>query len=252
MSPSSEPPPPQSSPAGPASPAIFALDAAGGACSVALWASGEVLSRRFEAMVRGQSEQLVPMIGSVMADLPGGFAALDALAVTTGPGGFTGVRIGLATARGLALARRLPLIGLSSFEVSAAAVTETERSGRRVVALIDSKRSDVFLQSFDASLTPLGDPREVALAGLAEVLPAGPLMLTGDAAEKGLAVLKTAGHAAVQKAAGAGAADAAVLAARAAWHLGQGAGEGGGQARAVQPIYLRAPDVTPPKGSGSP
>ena len=245
MNPVSESSPPCNS-----SPAILALDAAGGACSVALWASGRVLSCRFVTMSRGQSERLVPMIGAVMADWPGGFAALDALAVTTGPGGFTGVRIGLATARGLALARRLPLIGLSSFEVAAAATTEAERAGRTVVALIDSKRSDVFAQGFGADLTALADPREVALTGLAEALPGGPLILTGDAAEKGLAILRKAGRETLKLAGAAGPADAAVLAARAAWHYGRGDQGGVGQGGTVKPIYLRPPDVTPPKETG--
>ncbi len=242
---------------GGASPVILALDAAGGACSVALWAGGQVVSRRFLAMARGQSERLVPMIGEVMAEWEGGFAALDAIAVTTGPGGFTGVRIGLATARGLALARRLPLIGVSSFEVAAAAATTGERAGRRLVALIDSKRKDVFLQSFDKALGPLDAPREVALAALAQALPAGPMVLAGDAAEAGLTVLRQAGREEVACADAAGPADAALLAARAAWRLGEGGWKRGSRTQdgtaggtSAQPLYLRAPDVTPPKRQG--
>lgn len=229
-------------------PAILAIEAAGGACSTAVWAAGGVVSRRFQIMSRGQSEHLVPMIAEVMTDWGGGFEALDALAVTTGPGGFTGVRIGLATARGLALARRLPLIGIASFEVSAAAATAEERAGRTVAALIDSKRQDVFLQLFDASLVPLGDPREVALDDLGRSLPEGPLLLTGDAADRGLQVLERAGRGDCLRAAAAGAADAALLAERAALHLRQRGGPSAAAATGpAAPLYLREPDVTPPK-----
>jgi tRNA threonylcarbamoyladenosine biosynthesis protein TsaB len=221
---------------------LLAMDAAGAACSVALWAKGRIAARRFAAMARGQSERLVPMIGEVMAEWGGGFAGLDALAVTTGPGGFTGVRIGLATARGLALARRLPLIGVTSFEVAAAAATAAERSGRLGLAVIDSKRSEVFMQLFDAGLAPLGPAREIALADLDAALPRGPLVVTGDAAERAVAALAAAGRADAVAAAAAGPADAALLAERAALRDPAAAG-----VAAVQPVYLRAPDVTLPQ-----
>ena len=224
------------------SPTLLAMDAAGAACSVALWAEGRVAARRFAAMARGQSERLVPMIGEVMAEWGGGFADLDALAVTTGPGGFTGVRIGLATARGLALARRLPLIGVTSFEVSAAAATAAERSGRLGLAAIDSKRSEVFMQLFDGNLSPLGPAREIALAALDAALPRGPLMVTGDAAERAIAALADAGRSDAVAAVAAGPADAALLAERAALRDPAAAG-----VAAVQPVYLRAPDVTLPQ-----
>lgn len=223
---------------------LLALDAAGASCSVALWSGGEVVVRRFSAMARGQSERLVPMIGEVMAEWGGGFEKLDALAVTTGPGGFTGVRIGLATARGLALARGLPLIGVSSFEVAAAAATAEERAGRHVVAVLDSKRNEVFAQLFEAGLAEAGPPLELAVAALAEALPSGPLVVTGDAAAAAAGALKAAGRREVVTAAAAGPADAAVLAARAALRDPAAAGP-------VRPVYLRPPDVTPPKGAGS-
>lgn len=227
--------------------ALLAMDAAGASCSVALWCGGaeegRVVARRFDTMARGQSERLVPMIGEVMAQWGGGFAALDALAVTTGPGGFTGVRIGLATARGLALARRLPLIGVSSFEVAAAAATPAERAGRQVLAVLDSKRDEIFAQLFDAALTPLGGPLEVALDGLAAALPPEsrdrPLVVTGDAGARALQALEAAGHGDAVLAAAAGPADAALLAECAARRDPAAAGP-------VQPVYLRPPDVTLP------
>jgi len=216
---------------------LLAMDAAGASCSVALWAGGRVAARRFAAMARGQSERLVPMIAEVMAEWSGRFADLDALAVTTGPGGFTGVRIGLATARGLALARGLPLIGVSSFEVAAAAATPPERAGRSVLAVIDSKRDELFMQAFDAELTPLGRGCEIALADLAGAVPPGPLVVTGDAAgRRSDAVTATA----------AGPADAALLAERAALR------DLADAAATVQPVYLRPPDVTLPGGKRVP
>lgn len=220
------------------SPTLLAMDAAGASCSVALWADGRVVVSRFAEMARGQSERLVPMIAEVMAEWGGGFAALDALAVTTGPGGFTGVRIGLATARGLALARGLPLIGVTSFEVAAAGATAAERAGRLGLAVIDSKRSEVFAQIFDEDLVPRGAPLEIALADLAGTLPAGPLVVSGDTAGKAVAALAAAGRTEVIAAAAAGPAKAAVLAERAALRDSAAAGS------AVQPVYLRAPDVT--------
>jgi tRNA threonylcarbamoyladenosine biosynthesis protein TsaB len=221
---------------------LLAIDAAGASCSVALWSQGRVAAHRFAAMGRGQSERLVPMIGDVMAEWGGGFDDLDAIAVTTGPGGFTGVRIGLATARGLALARGLPVIGITTFEVVAAAAEPAERAGRRVVAAIDSKRAAVFLQSFDPDLVEAGPPAEVPAADLAAALPAGPLVLTGDATVQVARALAAAGRADVTVAAAAGPADAAQLAARAALRDPAAAGP-------AEPVYLRPPDVTP-SGTG--
>ena len=106
---------------------LLGFDTATTACSAALWAGGEVIAhRRIEAGGR-HAETLVPMLREVAAEGDTTLAAVDRFAVTIGPGSFTGIRIGLATARGLALALKRPLIGLSTLEVLAAGVPEAER-----------------------------------------------------------------------------------------------------------------------------
>ncbi|MHA1569433.1 MAG: tRNA (adenosine(37)-N6)-threonylcarbamoyltransferase complex dimerization subunit type 1 TsaB, partial [Alphaproteobacteria bacterium] len=83
---------------------LLALDTATGACSVAIWHEGGVLRRRVAEMAHGHAEALMPMVREVMHAAGASFTDLDAFAVTVGPGAFTGLRIGLAAARGMALA----------------------------------------------------------------------------------------------------------------------------------------------------
>ncbi len=219
---------------------LLALDTAGTACSVALWCAGGIRARRFEAMTRGQSERLVPMIEAVMTEAGVGYEALDAIAVTLGPGGFTGVRIGLATARALALACARPVIGVSNFEAVAAAVPESERRGRSLAVLIDAKRSDLYAQAFSAELAALAEPRVLAPEALDGFLPRGPLILAGDAAAQGRAALQAIGRD-LLVASSPGSADAARVAALAAARPLPAP-----DAAPPAPIYLRGPDVTLP------
>jgi tRNA threonylcarbamoyladenosine biosynthesis protein TsaB len=227
---------------------LLAFDTAGTACSAAVWRDGAVRARRFEVMSRGQSERLVPMIQEVMAEAGVGYPALDAIAVSCGPGGFTGVRIGLATARALALACARPVIGVSNFEAVAAAVPEAARADRILAAVIDAKRSDLYVQAFDADLTPLTSARALAPTELSAFLPGGPLLLAGDAVEMARAALEAAGRDVSAAAApgqgdggqaDAGQADAIWIAALAAARPLPETG-----AAPPGPIYLRAPDVT--------
>ncbi len=216
----------------------MALDAAGAACSAALWRDGGVRASRMEPMRRGQSERLVPMIQEVLAEARTGFRDLDAVAVTIGPGGFTGVRIGLATARGVALAWRRPLLGFSNFLVLAAAAGA--EAGGAIAALIDARRRDIYAQAFDAGLAPLGAPAAVLPEALAAHLPDGPLLLVGDGVAQALPALRAAGRdPALSKAPGLS--DAVHLA-----RLAAAADLPPLGAPAPAPLYLRPPDVTLP------
>src|SRR5215469_16115139 len=100
---------------------LLAVDTALGACSVALLEGDQVRAHMFEAMERGHAERLAPMVDEAMNAAKAEFPALTRLAVTTGPGTFTGQRIGLAFMRGLRLGLQVPLIGVTSLEAMAAA-----------------------------------------------------------------------------------------------------------------------------------
>jgi tRNA threonylcarbamoyladenosine biosynthesis protein TsaB len=225
---------------------ILALDSATGACSVALWHDGTIVARRFAVMDRGQSEILIPMALEVLAEAGAGFPSIDVFGVTTGPGAFTGLRIGLAAARGLALASGRPLVGVSTFEAVAHGVPVEELEGRRVLVAVESRREDIFVQTFDSKLIAIDEPRSVRPEDL--VLPDKPLLVAGDGAVRLAALFDSpAGNQSpatrhdVRFAAGAGFPDAVDVARLVA---SRGVPDAG--AAPPQPFYLRPPDVTLP------
>lgn len=223
---------------------VLGLDSATSGCSAAVWDEGRVIARRSEPMARGQAEALVPMAQAVLEDAGLGWDGLDRIAVTVGPGAFTGLRIALAAARGFALAAGLPVVGITTFEAVAHGLPVEERAGRAVLVAVDSRRAEPFLQLFAPGLTPAGEPAmpdPAAVPGWLDAglmaLPAGvPLLVAGDGA--GLVRPLLDGRPGIAFAAGSGMPDAAVVAALGA------AREAGLPA---QPFYLRPPDVTLPR-----
>jgi tRNA threonylcarbamoyladenosine biosynthesis protein TsaB len=160
---------------------ILALDTCLGACSVAVCRDGRTLATASEIMARGHQERLAPMVREVMARSGLGFAALDRIAVTVGPGSFTGLRVGLAFAKGLALALDRPCVGVSVLE---ALGRGPERLGF-VVACVDARRGQVYLQAFAdgrALMAPDVLPIETAAARIIELCSARPITLVGSGA----------------------------------------------------------------------
>ncbi len=219
---------------------LLALDAAGASCSVAVWQAGRVLAEDQAAMARGQSERLVPMAQAVMQQAGLDWPALDAVAATNGPGGFTGVRIGLAAAQGLALAWDLPVVTVSCFEAYRAAVPADERRARWLLVLIEAKRAEVYVELTDPEGQCVLGPALMSEEELCDALPRVPLLLAGDAAPSRVEGLGAAGHAPVVSRA-ADRVSAGVLAALAAARtLPQR------PYPAPQPLYLRQADTTQP------
>src|SRR5690606_21286295 len=144
---------------------ILAFDTAMNACSVALLDGADVCAHIHEKRRRGHAEALLPMIESVLRDSGFSYDMLDMIAVSVGPGTFTGLRIGLAAARGMALAAGKPLLGITSLEALAASVPVELAAGRPVAVASDARRGEIYLQIFDRlDGAPMIAPRTEAMA----------------------------------------------------------------------------------------
>ena len=160
-------------------PNILALDTSAGACSVACLRGGHVAVEKHQYLARGHAEAVVPMVASVMADSDLRYDQLDAIAVTIGPGTFTGIRIGLAAARGLALASSRPMVGVTTFEAIAHGV---ETNKRPVLVVLDARRGQLYAQLFDSMLIPVGPPSVLPVQNIPSLKPSGQYIVAGTGA----------------------------------------------------------------------
>lgn len=217
---------------------ILALDTALGACGAGVFDGGRVLAARAEPMARGHQERLAVLTREMMAEAGQAFGQLDRIAVTVGPGSFTGLRVGLAFALGLGAALDRPVVGISTLDALAASGPEPARDGL-VAAVIDARRGQVYARLYRDG-APLGPAEpldlDAAATRLAESLRPGetarligtgaPLLAEALAGTSPLETLPL---------------DHPDLAAVA--RLGLQADPAKSPPR---PLYLRAPDATPP------
>jgi tRNA threonylcarbamoyladenosine biosynthesis protein TsaB len=160
---------------------ILALDTCLEACSVAVCDGQQVLAANSEVMARGHQERLAPMVAQTMSQAGLAFDALERIAVTVGPGSFTGLRVGLAFAKALALATGAPCAGVGVLEALAASEAETGF----VVCAIDARRGQVYLQVFidgRPAMAPDALSIETAAARVAELWTGGSARLVGSGA----------------------------------------------------------------------
>jgi tRNA threonylcarbamoyladenosine biosynthesis protein TsaB len=218
---------------------VLAFDTCFNACSVAISVCdagrSEIVAARFEPMATGQAERLLPMMSECLAQASLTMADIAKIAVTTGPGTFTGTRIGISAAKGLALVHATPIVGLSSLHLMARNVALARPQSRDIGIVIDVRRDEVYVQLFDsAGLKPITNPALLTLTQARDLVRSSHVVLAGNGA-----ALVAAQEEAISSCNGAAdllpdaryAVDIVYI--------------GNLSPTAVSPLYLRAPDAKP-------
>lgn len=162
---------------------VLAIDTALEACSAAVLdtAQAAILATDTQVMTRGHAEALLPLVASVMSQAGLGFSEIDRFVVTTGPGSFTGLRVGIAAARGFGLAASKPVVGVTTLAALAAPYIAADDTAP-VAAAIDARHRHVYLQLFGAGGRTLIPPRIVPLHEAVHAAAAASARLVGSAA----------------------------------------------------------------------
>lgn len=213
---------------------ILAIDTAATLCAACLYNAdtGEEIGRAVRVLGKGHAEHVMAVIEEALEGADLSYDAIDAVAVATGPGSFTGVRVGVAAARGLALALGIPAIGVTTLEALAAEARE-DFADRPILCVVGSRPESLAMARYDASGACLAEPALATLKDIATVARNDKPVLAGDAAE------------AVREAAG-GALDIGPRAATAdILHYARLAARRGEPHAKPKPLYLRPPDAKP-------
>jgi len=127
---------------------LLALECATEHCSVALWLDGELRERSADAQGAGHGEALLPMVQGLLQEAGLDLAQLDGIAVSRGPGAFTGVRLGISVAQGLAFSVGLPVFGCSTLQAVAAAALQADPGCQAVLVCQDARMGELYAASF--------------------------------------------------------------------------------------------------------
>lgn len=165
-------------------PVILSIETSTSICSVAVHQDGALISLKELNESGAHSEKLMGMIDSVLLEADLEYAQLDALAVSEGPGSYTGLRIGVSTAKGLAYALEKPLIGINTLQaIASSRVYQKDEIG---IAVLDARRMEVYSQAFGQNLTELSPIESVILDddAYSSYLRSYKVYFSGDAVEK--------------------------------------------------------------------
>jgi len=220
---------------------VLAIDTALGACSACIWQAGdaEPLARESIPMERGHAEALLPLIDRLSSQVDGGFEGLDRVAVTVGPGSYTGLRVGISAARGIGLAAGIPVVGVATLSAFIAPLMAHERRGL-FTAAIDAKHGHIYIQAIAAGGRTIIPPSLMSYRDAIRLLGSGPLLVTGSAAPMLAAEARAQGVEAFIS--------DSTFAPDIAWVARLGALADPAQAL-PKPLYLREPDAKPQDGA---
>lgn len=162
---------------------ILAIDTALDACAAAVLdtEAGKLIAQESQPMKRGHAEALMPLIGRVIAASGAAFTSLGRIAVTTGPGSFTGLRVGLSAARGIALAANIPVVGVTTLTAYAAPIV-SQNLEPPVLSAIDARHDHVYLQVVSGNGSALVRPRVTPITEALNAWRFGAPYIVGNAA----------------------------------------------------------------------
>lgn len=169
---------------------ILMIETSTECCSVALSEGGRILASRIDETPRMQSSMLAPYIVEVLEEAGLRAADLDAVAVSEGPGSYTGLRVGVSTAKGICFGAGLPLIGVDTLQLLACqalpVIPGLIRDLHRIISFLDARRMEVYAATFDAEGRKCSDTAAVILdeTSYQEELAAGPVLFIGTGVEK--------------------------------------------------------------------
>lgn len=161
-------------------PTFLAIDTATGPCSVAVWHEGKVAAYLEDQRTVTQSVSLMPMVEKALAEAKLTYGQLSAVATTIGPGSFTGIRVGLAAARGIGFSAGIPTVGVTTLDVLAFAASKQAKTGESVLAILNAGKGEWYHTRYGADGTALEETQLSTLEAALSTCPA-PAVFAGNA-----------------------------------------------------------------------